>query len=243
MRGCARRRSSTSSTLRAIGGVAIALTMAVPTGAAGQAPRAGEPANPCVGGGVGSAQSIRLLPVDEAPSRPDFFTFRAHLQAAVARRDESAVIAAADPAIRLSFGGEAGLATFTAQLRDPESMTWAELGAALALGGAFTSATSFAAPYVFAKWPGRADSFECAAVIGDRVRLRQSAAPTSTVIGTASYELVQVLSDTDAAAEVRLATGMTGYIASPFVRRPIAHRAVFDQSSGQWRLAAFIAGD
>src|SRR5687767_3243003 len=51
-------------------------------------------------------------PVDEASTVPDFFSFRAQLQAAVARRDTAAVEAALDPAVRLSFGGESGLDGF-----------------------------------------------------------------------------------------------------------------------------------
>ena len=77
------------------------------------------PANPC------GAQPARLLPVDQAATQPDFFTFRARLQAAIARRDEAAVIAAADPGIRTSFGDDEGIATFRAKLRDPQDAVWA----------------------------------------------------------------------------------------------------------------------
>jgi hypothetical protein len=197
------------------------------------------PANPC------GVQRARLLPVDQAATQPDFFTFRARLQAAIARRDEAAVIAAADPAIRTSFGDDEGIATLRAKLRDPKDTVWADLATALALGGAFQSPDSFAAPYVFSAWPARFDSFECGAVIGDRVRVRASSKPDSTVLATVSYDIVQVLPDQqDAAAiSVRLSSGVRGFVAFQFVRRPIDYRAIFQKTNGQWRLRAFVAGD
>jgi hypothetical protein len=197
------------------------------------------PVNPC------GAQRVRLRPVDQAVTRADFFTFRARLQAAIARRDEAAVIAASDPAIRTSFGDDDGIATLRAKLRDPLDTVWADLAAALALGGAFQSPDSFAAPYVFAAWPERFDSFECGAVIGDRVRVRASAKPDSAVIATVSYDVVQVLPDQQdaAATPVRLPSGVRGFVASQFVRRPIDYRAIFHKTNGQWRLSAFVAGD
>jgi len=197
------------------------------------------PAHPC------GAQRARLLPVDQAATQPDFFTFRARLQAAIARRDEAAVVAAADPAIRTSFGDDDGIATLRAKLRDPQDSVWADLATALALGGAFQSPDSFTAPYVFAAWPERFDSFECSAVIGERVRVRASAKPDSAVIATVSYDIVQVLPDQQdaAATPVRLPSGVRGFVASQFVRSPIDYRAIFQRTNGQWRLRAFVAGD
>jgi hypothetical protein len=225
--------------------VAVVAALALPASAAAQTARSAGSVNPCVARGAGGAvERIQLLPVDDAASRRDFFMFRARLQAAIARRDEAAVVAAADPGIRTSFGDDDGIARFTAQLRDAGSSVWADLGAALALGGAFTAQTTFQAPYVFARWPDAADSFECLAVLGDRVRVRQSADPTSAIVATTSYELVQALPErTETAVRIRLASGITGYISSAFVRSPIEHRAIFEQSGGQWRLRAFVAGD
>jgi hypothetical protein len=200
--------------------------------------------NPCVASPA-TRTAVRLLPVDQASAQPDFFTFRARLQAAIARRDDAAVLAAADPDIRTSFGDDGGLDAFRAKLRDSQDTVWADLATALALGGAFASPDSFVAPYVFARWPGRFDSFECAVVIGDRVRVRASAQPDSAVVGSASYEIVQVLPapPKTAATPVRLASGAAGFIASAFVRSPIDYRAIFQKVGGQWRLRAFVAGD
>jgi hypothetical protein len=196
--------------------------------------------NPCA-----APRPVRLMPVDQAATQPDFFTFRARLQSAIARRDEAAVLAVADPGIRTSFGADEGLETFRIKLRDPQATLWVDLATALALGGTFQSPDSFVAPYVFAAWPKGLDSFECAAVTGDRVRVRASAAPDSAVVGSVSYEIVQVLpaQRESAMTPVRLASGRTGFIASAFVRSPIDYRAIFQKTAGQWRLRAFVAGD
>jgi hypothetical protein len=198
------------------------------------------PASPC-----GAPRQVRLLPIDRADTQPDFFTFRARLQAAIARRDEAAVLAVTDPGIRTSFGDDEGVETFRAKLREPQGTTWADLATALALGGTFPSPDSFVAPYVFAAWPDGLDSFECGAVIGDRVRVRVSAASGSAVMSLVSYEIVQVLpaQQESAATHVRLANGVTGFIASAFVRSPVDYRAIFQKTGGQWRLRAFVAGD
>src|SRR5688572_4165978 len=214
----------------------LAMVLAVALQAAARPPAP----SPC-----GAPRPVRLLPVDQAATQPDFFTFRARLQAAIARRDEAAVLAVADPGIRTSFGDDEGLDTFRAKLRDPQSSTWADLGTALALGGTFQSPDSFVAPYVFAAWPDGLDSFECAAVTGDRVRVRTAAEPGSAVVGSVSYEIVQVLPapQEGTTTHVRLASGRTGFIASAFVRSPIDYRAIFQKTGGQWRLRAFVAGD
>jgi len=218
--------------------VAMVLTVAL-QGAARQ------PAlNPCVRPAV-PRTAVIVRPVDQAATQPDFFTFRARLQTAIAARDEAALLTAVDPAIKLSFGDDDGIEELKKQLRDPTGTMWTALASALALGGRFSSATTFTAPYVFATWPDGPDSFECVAVIGERVRVRRTAEADSAVVGSVSYEIVQVL---PAAREgglvhVRLANGVSGFIAPAFVRSPIDRRAIFERAGGRWVLRAFVAGD
>jgi hypothetical protein len=186
------------------------------------------------------------MPVDGAVSRPDFFSFRAQLLAAIARRDEAALLAAVDPGIRTSFGDDTGSEGFARRLREPDSALWGELGTVLALGGAFRSATSFEAPYVFATWPDRLDSFECAAVTGERVRVRATPDPSSAVVGTVSYDIVRLAGSAPAGTGPRhvvLANGVAGYVAAHYLRSPVDERAIFQATGGQWRLAAFVSGD
>ena len=134
----------------------------------------------------------RLLPADEASQQPDFFTFRARLQTAVAAKDVVAIIAAADPNIRLGFGGDDGAARFKESLtREKAARFWVEFARVLALGGAFKGANAFHAPFYFANWPNGADSFECGVIVGRGVNVRREPRADAAVVGTAHYDLVR----------------------------------------------------
>ena len=194
-----------------------------------------------------------LRPVDEAAQQPDFFTFRAQLQAAVARRDVAAVLAVVSPTIRNTFGDDDGKAAFEKMWRldQPDSELWQELGTALALGGSFDSAGNFVAPYTFSRWPNAIDSFEHVAVVGSQVTVRAAPSMTSAALASLSFAVVPVARDAKqrpvTAAEnwtsVRLNDGRTGYVANRYVRSPIDYRAIFARVDGAWRLIMFIAGD
>ncbi len=195
-----------------------------------------------------------LLPVDEAARRPEFFTVRAQLQRAVARRDWPAVLAVVHPKIRTSFGPDNGLAAFREQWKAEraDSDLWETLGTVLALGGSFDQAGNFMAPYVYSRWPDKLDGFEHVAVIGGRVRVRAAPRADADVLASLSYAILrrQPGADRQIAPEmadhwtaVALAGGRTGFIASQYVRSPVDYRAIFAEEGGRWRLMAFVAGD
>lgn len=205
-----------------------------------------------VGGNGLSAQSApprRLLPVDQAASRPDFFTFRAQLFTAIARRDAVILMAIVHPDIKNGFGGDDGKANFEAKWRpgDANSDVWPELAAVLALGGTFESAETFIAPYVFSRWPTGADSFEHVAVVGDRVRIRTAPRADAELAGVSSFEILPLARQSGDTSEgwtaVRLSATKIGYIASRFVRSPIGYRAFFSKQDGRWQMLMFLAGD
>jgi hypothetical protein len=203
----------------------------------------------------GLAQAGKLLPVDDAARDPGFFIFRARLQEAVARHDAAALLAAVDPNIRVGFGGKDGAAAFREKwkLQDGDkSPLWAELGLVLALGGGFQGEGSFAAPYVFSRWPEAIDAFEHVAVLGSDVRIRAAPSVTSGILATLSFDVVRLsqtgrsrLTPTQAKewTAVELKGGRTGYVSSRYVRSSIAYRALFNKVSGRWRMTAFVAGD
>jgi hypothetical protein len=125
---------------RILGGLAVILsTVVIPSEA--QAPRS-------------------LLPVDEATTRPDFFTFRAHLQAALAQHDLNALLEVVHPYIKARFGGDEGIEDFKKfwRIQEPDSKLWRELATVLALGGFFDGPDTFTAPYTFSRWLQDADS-------------------------------------------------------------------------------------
>ena len=203
---------------------------------------------------VTSAQTIappvQFLPVDEASRHPDFFSFRAQLQTALARHDTDAVLAVLDPNIKLSFGGDDGIENFRRMWRPTEadSELWAELGAVLALGGTFSSESSFTAPYVFSKWPNNVDGFEHVALIASNVRIRSAPQADASTLATLSFTVLPVVraggvAEVDGWTAVQLEGKRTGYVVSRLARSPIDYRAMFNKTDGRWRMTFFLAGD
>ena len=191
----------------------------------------------------------RLLPVDQAATQPDFFTFRAQLLTAVARHDAAALMAVVHPNIKCDFGGGEGKVFFEEYWKPsaPGSQVWAELAAVLALGGTFSSPDTFVAPYVFSRWPQGVDAFEHVAVVGDRVRIRTAPRPDAEAAALSSFEILPLARQSGDAPEewtaVTLAGKKIGYVASRFVRSPIGYRAYFSREDGRWQMLMFIAGD
>jgi len=196
---------------------------------------------------LAAGQVGKLLPSDEAARDPEFFVFRAQLQAAVARHDAEAVLAAVDPNIRTSFGTSGGIEEFRKKwnLSGADSRLWDELGTVLAFGGAFREGGSFAAPYVFARWPERFDSFEHVSVLGTNVRVRAEKGLKGRILTALSFDVVRLASPAIDSewVHVKLRDGRTGYISSRYVRSPVDYRALFNKIDGRWRMTAFVAGD
>jgi hypothetical protein len=188
-----------------------------------------------------------LRPVDDAASRPDFFSFRARLQQAIANRDAAAVLGVVDRHIKNSFGDDNGIDAFREMWKphQPDSELWNELGTVLSLGGGFSGADTFVAPYVFSEWPDDVDAFEHVAVIGTDVRIRASAGTAGPVLGSVSYAILPVRRTDDTTEGWLPVTldGRTGHVSTVFTRYAIDYRAIFSHVSGEWRLVTFVAGD
>lgn len=190
----------------------------------------------------------QLLPVDQATTQPDFFSFRAQLIAALVRRDAPALLDVVHPNIKNSFGGNDGIDEFKQMwaLDQPDSRLWEELATVLALGGTFSGGDSFTAPYTFSRWPDGVDAFSHVAIIGNSVRARSAASRTAQTVASLSYAIVeQVESKTpdDDWVRVRLPGGAMGYVDQRYVRSPIDYRAIFTKDGGRWQMTVFVAGD
>jgi hypothetical protein len=197
--------------------------------------------------GLAAAQS-RLLPVDQAASVPDFFSFRAQLQVAVARRDVDAVISVLNKDIKLSFGGDAGVEDFKRMWKPgaPDTELWEKLAAVLSLGGTFASDGTFTAPYVFTKWPQEKDAFTHMAAVGTAIRVRSSASIAAPVLAALDYSIVEVVESPAAESkwvQLKLGPGRIGYVDSRFLRSPIDYRINFAKLDGRWQVVFFLAGD
>lgn len=197
----------------------------------------------------------RVLPADEGPRDSGFFAFRARLQRAIAERDTATVLAAVDPEIKLSFGGDFGIESFRGRwLHEEEGSEWpgdlwSELGAVLALGGRFEGDRAFIAPYTFTDAPSaEVDPFDALIAVEESVPVRAAPAPEAETLLVLSFEVVlrERRPPTTARAgwtAVRLPGGTTGYVRSRSVRSPIDYRAFFVRRDGRWRMTIFIAGD
>jgi hypothetical protein len=196
---------------------------------------------------LAAAQVGKLLPVDEAARDPEFFAFRAQLQAAVARHDTEAVLAAVHPNIKNTFGGDDGIEAFRRIWKLPaaDSRLWDELGTVLAFGGAFQEGGHFAAPYVFGRWPGQFDSFEHVAVVGTNVRVRAEPSLNGRILTALTFDVVPRAAPDDAQGwtRIKLRDGRTGYISAPYAWSPVVYRALFNKIDGRWRMTAFVTGD
>jgi hypothetical protein len=187
-----------------------------------------------------------LKPRDDGFRRPDFEEFRRHLQDALARKDEEAVLRTVDPGVRVDFGDGGGLEAFKRRMNAPGENFFEELTRVLNLGGRFRTPDAFDAPYVYSDWPDGFDAFACAAVVGSGVRLRAAPNISARAQATEDFAIVKLFPtepDTPGWRRVGLAGGRTGYIASRYVRSPIDYRALFEFKDGRWWLVAFVAGD
>ena len=198
---------------------------------------------------TGAYPQVDFAPVDEAASVPDFFSFRAQLQAAVARRDAAAVTRIMHRDVKLSFGGAHGIEDFR-QRWQPESARsplWETLATILALGGRFSADRSvFTAPYVFSAWPEGVEPFDFMAVIASEVRVRSAPALESDILDTLSFTTVRLVAPFTPDADwirVQLADGRVGYMSRRFLRSPVDYRIGFSKIDGRWQATFFVAGD
>jgi hypothetical protein len=196
----------------------------------------------------GVSGQTRLPPVDEAVSVADFFSFRAKLQVAVARRDVKAVLSVLSKDVKLSFGGDGGVEEFKTLWKPhaPDSELWGTLASILSLGGTFESDGSFTAPYVFTQWPQTKDPFKHMLAIGSGIRVRSSASAEAPVISALDFSVVELAEAPAADAtwvKIKLSDGRTGFVGSEFLRSPIDYRISFAKQEGRWQVVYFLAGD
>jgi len=196
-------------------------------------------------GGARAGEPERLRPPDAVP--PEAAALHAEIQRIVAARDLDALAALADPAVKLSFGDDAGIETLRAWAAEdwfwPE---WAYIAAfPPALSGSGADAY-LAYPWYFAEWPERFDSYDY--LIGEEgAVLLDKPLTGSTVLADLSFAIVPDEVE-DAAPEGWRRTCVTddgpcGFIDESALASPIGWRAIFQSEGGRWRMTAFIAGD
>ena len=200
-------------------------------------------------------QERYLKPVDKANESKSFLEFRTKVISAAERRDAKFIFSILDPQIKLSFGGDGGIADFKSmwELEKKDSRFWSEFLKVMKNGGDFGNGkerlNSFTSPYTHSSWPEDIDAMEHSAILGNRVNLRETPSMDGKVIGQLSYNIVKVsdsiFKEDEIADWVKIETlgGKRGWVKGEFVRSPIDFRAGFEKKRGVWKMTFFIAGD
>ena len=203
-----------------------------------------------------SAQERFVMPVDEAKSDASFFAFRTKLIEAAGKRDAKYVLSILDRKITNDFSGDDGIEEFRDvwKISSSDSEFWRELLPVITGGGKFAkeeNRKTFYAPYTFAAFPDDLDAFTYSVIFGDTVNVRSRADATSTVVGSLSYNIVEIqktiLEEENVGKaswyQIKTLGGKTGFVKAEFVRSPTDYRAAFEKKGGKWKMTAFVAGD
>ena len=198
-------------------------------------------------------------PFDEADSDPSFKAYRDKLLAAIDKRDVAAVVAMADPNIKLSFGDDSGRERFREWLTGADAEPyWTALKRVVSEGGKFEETGMFVAPWAFHYMPPEdSDFYNVAVVAGTKVRLRAAPSTDAAILRELSYAVVEVppwqegredrVTDGSGREWIRvqvLDDRKEGWIASTYMRFLIDYRAGFVKTdTGEWQMTFFLAGD
>ena len=186
-------------------------------------------------------------PRDECGKLPGFPAFRDAVFAAAAKRDAEALVALADPAVRLDFGGGAGRDELRKRLADLKAPLWSEIAALASLGCA-DDGTVATLPAIFSRVPDDVDPGRTMLVTGSDVPLRARPSPSASEVRKLDWALVMLKGEGfDPAAryaQVDAADGSTGFVATAKLRSILDYRLVADKDAdGAYRITALIAGD
>lgn len=186
----------------------------------------------------------RVVPRDDGRRDPEFAAFREELKRAVARRDVEAIVRVTSADAVFGFDGERGPEYLRRLIANPDANFWEEFGLVLGMAATLENG-EFIAPYVSAQVSGL-----CWAIVGERVRVREAPSVGARTLATLDYHIVEQWNDGKGGPplapgwlQVRLPTGVIGFVSSRFVRSPIDYRAHFAREHGAWRLTAFVGGD
>lgn len=201
----------------------------------------------------GSAQGLKMEPVDQASRDGSFVEYRDALLRAVRARDTGAVVELASQDILLSFGGDAGRESLRGNLEGAENWQgetyWEELRRVLELGGVFLEDGAFCSPYLAClDLPGcpDCDPFETVFVTGRDVAARAAPDSGARIVARLSYDVLRM--DAEAYSDedwypVRLPSGGRAFISEADARMAVDYRARFEKTGGRWGMTVFIAGD
>lgn len=186
-------------------------------------------------------------PRDECAAQSGAAAFRGALADAIGRRDAAALVALADPQVKLDFGEGAGQAELRKRLTGEEGPAlWRELAELLPLGCAVDDG-NLVLPWFFAQDLAVDDPYGTLLVTGDRVPLLPQADAAAPPLRLLSWALVEPREGYDESAEFQpvrtIDGGVAGFVAAAKLRSPIGYRLIAGRVGKAWKIEAFIAGD
>lgn len=206
-----------------------------------------------------------VKPVDEASKDASFLAFRTKLIAASEKKDVKHILGVLDANIASSFGGHDGIADFKEfwKINDKDSRFWEEFLRVIKNGGRFdgegrNKMGMFTAPYLFSSTlPSNCESFDCLAIFGNNVNLREQPNTNARVVTQLSYNVIKIEEDSAIKRKtgpgewdwvydwhkVETLGGQKGWVKAEFVRRQEDYRAGFEKKRGVWKMTFFVAGD
>ena len=196
---------------------------------------------------VALAKGTVLAPKDECAADPGFAAYRERLAAAVTARDADQLKTLVDPKIKLSFGGDGGIAALEQRLsaapNDGEPALWDELGAVLTLGCALDKGTA-TMPYGFAR--SAQVGPETLFPLREDVALHKEPSADSPVVARLGWHVLTATAGDPEQPFIAVKTdgGTQGYVARDAVRSGFGYRALFNKDAkGEWAMTALVAGD
>ncbi len=188
----------------------------------------------------------RFAPRDDCARVEGTGPFRAALAEAIRRRDAAGVVALADPAVKLGFGGQDGAANLRQQLAAPDGKLFAELAKLQTLGCAIDARGAMVTPWYFAQDLGVDDPYMAMLVTANDVPLRSGADPTAAPKATVSWDVVTLVGSYQPERpfqQVKTRDRKIGYVATGALRSLLAYRLLAEKRDGEWKITALLAGD
>ena len=188
-----------------------------------------------------------FAPHDECAAQPGWKAFRDKLGSAVSSRNAAALASLANRNVKLDYGGGAGRAELIRRLRQPARGLWRDLATILPLGCSVEGGLA-ALPWYFWRIPNSVDPATTMLVTGEAVPLRDGANATARAVMTLDWPMVVLTGKSfdPAARFTRIRTragGQEGYIETRRLRSLLARRIIAEQTGGEWRITAIVAGD
>lgn len=194
-----------------------------------------------------------LAPQDLCAKDTAFVAYRQKVQAAVTAKNFDQLKPLIDPAIKLDFGGGAGVDEFGKRLAEGDGSVrgngpqWGDLAEVLTLGCSLSADGALATmPYAFDNLGDR-DAFTTMLPRREGIPLYESADAKGKVVKTLGWDVLTMTGTANAKDEfvaVKLDDGTAGYVARTDARSAIDYRALFNKGAdGNWLMTGFIAGD